>query len=213
MISQPSQFSVDDLSAIQVVSVSPLMPAVWADDRLADLKSRAKKHYITEQDNRCCYCDEQWLTEHGRVWDLEHVVPKAVHPDFMFEPRNLAAACPDCNNAKHDNETLTDPTVTAYPSSAASFLVIHPHFDHWEEHIDKSGLVFRPLSDKGTWTVKHCKLGRFALKYIDPMDETDPFDQRFESSIDDLTADRATAQAALARITAYLAGGTAAALP
>lgn len=212
MISRPSQFSAADVSAIQTVSVSPLTSATWGDDRLADLRSRAKKHYIAEQDNRCCYCAEQWLTEHGRVWDLEHVVPKAVHPDFMFEPRNLAVACPDCNLAKWDNETLTDPRVTSYPSSAASFVVVHPHFDRWEDHIDKSGLVFRPSSEKGIWTVKHCKLGRFAVKYLDPTDETDPFDQRFESSIDALTADPATAQIALARIQAYLADSTGAVL-
>jgi hypothetical protein len=86
----------------------------------------------------------------------------------MFEPLNLAVACPYCNIAKRDKETLTHPTVTAYPSSAASFVVVHPHFDRWEDHIDKSGIVFRPISNKGTWTVKHCKLGRFAVKYIDP---------------------------------------------
>lgn len=213
MISRPTQFSMDDLSAIQAVSVVPLTPNVWADNRLTTLKSRAKKHYVSEQENRCCYCAEQWLTDHGRVWDLEHVVPKAVHPKFMFEPRNLAAACPDCNNAKSDKETLTDATVTAYPSSPASFLVVHPHFDRWADHIDKSGLVFRAITDKGTWTVKNCKLGRFALKYIDPTDETDPFDQRFESAIADLTADPVTAQAALAQIKAYLTAGPGAALP
>lgn len=213
MITRPSQFSMDDVSAIQAVSVTALTQDAWADSRLTDLKARAKKHYISEQDNRCCYCAEQWLTEHGRVWDLEHIVPKAVHPEFMFESRNLAVACPDCNNAKRDEETLTDPTVTAYPSSAASFVVVHPHFDRWEDHISKSGLVFSPISNKGTWTVKHCKLGRFAVKYIDPADETDPFDQRFESAIDALTGDPVTAQAALAQIQAYLTAVTGAALP
>jgi hypothetical protein len=95
--------------------------------------------YVAEQDNRCCYCAEQWLTEHGRV--------------------------------------------------------------------------FKPITEKGTWTVKQCNLGRFALKYVDPTDDTNPSDKRFESAIADLTADPRMAQAALKQIRAYLVAGSAAALP
>jgi hypothetical protein len=207
MISQPLELSEEDLLAIQAVSADGLVSDPWADDRVTIMKSRAKKHYVSEQGNRCCYCTQQWLTEHGRVWDLEHVVPKVLRPEFMFEPRNLAIACPDCNQAKWHKETLTGQPVTEYPSSTDSFLVVHPHFDRWEDHIDKCGVVYKPISDKGQWTVTECNLGRFALKYADPADETDPHDRRFESAITDLTADPVTAQAALARIQAYLANG------
>lgn len=211
MISQPLELSKEDVLAIQAVSAGSRTPDPWADDRLVAMKARAKKHYVAEQSNRCSYCAEQWLTEHGRVWDLEHVVPKVLHPEFMFEPRNLAVACPDCNLAKWDKETLTGPTMAEYPSSAGSFLVVHPHFDRWEDHIEKCGVVFKPLTEKGTWTVTECKLGRFALKYADPADYTDPLDRRFEAAITDLTADPITAQAALARIQAFLVGGAGAA--
>ena len=207
MISRPAALSADDVIAIQEVSASGLRPASWSDDRVADFKARAKKHYIAEQDNCCCYCNERWLTEHGRVWDLEHVVPKAVHPNFTFEPLNLATSCPDCNNAKREKETLINPATSAYPSTADSFEVVHPHFDRWEDHIERVGVVFRPITDRGTWTVKNCNLGRFALKYVDPTDSTDPSDTRFESAVTDLTADISTAQAALTRIQTYLASG------
>lgn len=213
MISQPKRFSAADLVAIRAVSVGGLTSDSWADKSLKSLRTRAKKHYVAEQQNRCCYCAQQWLTEHGRVWDLEHVVPRKTRPDFMFEPRNLAAACPDCNNAKSSDETLIDPRITLYPTSSGAFAVIHPHFDRWEDHINRNGLVYRPITDKGTWTVKHCKLGRFAVKYLDPTDETDPFDERFESAVADLTSDSVTAQAALSKLLAYLAAGPAAQLP
>lgn len=213
MISQPAALSVNEVTAIQQVSASGLTSASWSDDRVKDFKARVKKHYVAEQDNCCCYCNERWLTEHGRVWDLEHVVPKAIHPNFTFEPRNLAAACPDCNNAKRDKETLIDWTIGAYPSSANSFEVVHPHFDRWEDHIEKVGVVFRPFTSRGTWTVKNCNLGRFALKYVDPTDDTNLFDRRFESAIVDLAADHATAHAALSQIQAFLASGPGAALP
>lgn len=205
MIIKPAQFSAEDAKVIQEVSINPLKSATWSDDRLANMKSRAKKHYIKVQKNCCCYCGERLLTEHGRVWDLEHVVPKDSHPDFMFEPVNLAVACPDCNQAKSNNQTLIDPTVVTYPTTSESYLVVHPHFDRWKDHLDKCGLVFKPLSDKGTWTAKHCNLGRYFLKYIDPTDVSNPFDQRFENSVDALTSDPATAQAALERLQSYLA--------
>ncbi|MBB3158104.1 hypothetical protein FHS07_001800 [Microbacterium proteolyticum] len=207
MISQPVELSTEDVLATQAVSERSLTPDPWADERIGAMKARAKKHYIAEQDNRCCYCAEQWLTEHGRVWDLEHVVPKVLRPEFMFEPRNLAVACPDCNLAKWDKETLTGPQIAEYPSQAGSFLVVHPHFDRWEDHIEKCGVVFRPITEKGTWTVTECNLGRFALKYADPTDEADPLDRRFEAALTDLTADPVTAQAALVRIQTYLASG------
>jgi hypothetical protein len=204
MILNPVQFDASDLTEIGAISAPGLVAGDWAGPRSAPIKGRAKDHYIREQNNRCCYCDEQWLTENKRVWDLEHVVPVSLHPAFMFEPINLAISCPDCNLAKTDKETLLDPSVFVYPTRSDAFAIVHPHFDEMRDHIKKRRLLFEPTTDKGTWTVKHCNLGRFAVKYIDPSDDSNPSDARFESAVDDLTADPATATAALQRITAYL---------
>lgn len=204
MISNPHVFDTSDSEVIDVLKAEGLAPDVWADERVTLIKKQAKNHYIRQQSFRCCYCDERSATMNNRVWDLEHIVPKAVHPRFMFEPRNLAVSCPDCNNAKSDKETLVDPSLANFPGQAESFKVVHPHFDEWNSHIRRRGLVFTPLTDRGTWTVKECNLGRFALLHIDPSDNSNPSDVRFEEAVNELTADPATAKAARDLIEAYL---------
>lgn len=205
MIGQAVEFGAAEVDAISVLMAEVPTSSTWTNPLAAPIRSYAKNHYITEQGHCCCYCGEQWLTDHHRVWDLEHVVPKALHPQFMFEPRNLAIACPDCNRAKSDRETLVDPAVVEYPTSAADFYVVHPHFDEWSEHIERLGrFIFEPRSAKGEWTVKNCNLGRFALKYVDPTDSSNPSDDRFDSIVSALTSDPATAQHAVMALQSYL---------
>jgi hypothetical protein len=104
----------------------------------------------------------------------------------MFTPRNLALSCPDCNGPKRDEETLVDPSVATYPSSGDGFLIVHPHFDYYYDHIAVAGVVYTAVegSDKGEWTIGACDLGRFAqlkIGWPDPIEE-DEFEMQVEQA-------------------------------
>ncbi|MGO4245694.1 HNH endonuclease [Paenarthrobacter sp. RAF54_2] len=162
----------------------------WNQATLEKLKLRIKKHYLTVQRSTCCYCRQVFPTNHARVWDTEHVVPRATHAHFMFTPLNLAAACPPCNGRKSDSQTLVNPSQVTYPTTGQDYHVIHPHFDDYKEHIVKGDFNYVPLSEKGKWTIKHCDLARFAGKefgWPDPVG-----DERFESAVDTVVEGDAT---------------------
>src|SRR4051794_34893969 len=73
---------------------------LWSDESVDEIRSNIKKHYIKEQQYRCCYCNQWLLSDHGRVWDAEHVLARKDYRQFTFETKNLAVACVDCNIAK-----------------------------------------------------------------------------------------------------------------
>src|SRR5690606_8510723 len=112
-----------------------------------EIKTKIKKHYLAAQGNTCCYCWQIIPTRHGRTWDAEHVVPRESHPGFMFTPQNLALACPDCNGPKSNKQTLVSPSTTTYPTTGDAFLVVHPHFDDYADHIEKGDYTYVQRSD------------------------------------------------------------------
>lgn len=159
----------------------------WTEPAIATLKARIKQHYRSAQGWTCCYCRQVVSSSHGRSWDTEHIVPRSTHAVFMFTALNLAAACPECNGAKSNHQTLlnprqVDPQQSPYPKSGADFHIIHPHFDRYDDHIEKAGYVYAALTAKGTWTINKCNLARFAGRVIGWPEP--PTDTRFEQSVD-----------------------------
>lgn len=142
---------------------------------IREIKSSIKEHYLVQQDFKCAYCKQKNLTLNKKIWETEHIVDKHSHGIFTFEPLNLCISCPDCNGAdgKGTKQVLVKPSKAKkprYPKSSASFKIIHPHFDEYDEHIeiqnqDGNVLVFKPLSKKGRETVEICGLLRFCYKY------------------------------------------------
>ncbi|MBB4616735.1 HNH endonuclease [Sphingomonas abaci] len=153
----------------------------WSEDALKALKGRIKSFYIAAQGSRCCYCDRHQGTENHRAWDVEHIVDRAKYAWFLFTPRNLAAACPDCNLAKSETEVLKTRGRKTYPSSSADFKIVHPHFDQFNDHIFHYRHVYIPKTPKGSFTIYTCKLLRFAEKYIDWQNSA--ADTRFEAEV------------------------------
>ncbi|TJV19667.1 hypothetical protein [Mesorhizobium sp.] len=141
-------------------------PAYWNDDAVTPVRSQIKNHYISDQQQRCCYCRLVYPTNHNAVWDGEHIIPRALAARFMFEPRNLAASCKDCNNAKSDQEVRVRPNRVSFPDQSAHYKIMHPHFDEYDQHIAWYGKVVRALSQKGIKLVEMCNLQRFGLAKI-----------------------------------------------
>ena len=100
---------------------------------------------------------------------VEHIVPKSLHLDFIFETKNLCVICADCNEIKRKQETLSKipNTITKaesrrqYPRSHSAFKIVHPHFDNYKQHIIKRGRAYIDKSKKGRFTISVCKLNRY----------------------------------------------------
>ena len=170
----------------------------WAEKEVTPVRKEIKAHYISEQQHLCCYCGLPDPAIHGLDWDVEHVVPQKRHPEFLFTQRNLSVACRECNGSKGAKETLVNPRTSAYPSTSDAFLVVHPHFDEWSDHILRDHLTYAAFTDKGRWTIKECRLNRFDERVIGlryPIS-----DGRYEEPVRRLLADGSTLQQILNEI-------------
>lgn len=193
MIEEPVTYGLGDaglVSAYEALDGDGQDGGYWSNEELNGLRSHVKSHYIAAQNTRCCYCNTHLQTEHHRVWDAEHIVPRAKHPRFMFTPRNLAASCLDCNSAKGDTEVLVNPKIKTYPTRSESFKIIHPHFDIFDDHIKYFKFVYLPKTQKGKKTIYVCDLLRFAQKYIDW--ENSASDLSFEKEVDVVFQEKTT---------------------
>lgn len=159
--------------------------AYWSDDEVKPIKKVIKTHYIDQQKRLCCYCNRDLATNHHGVWDCEHVIPKATHPQWLFTPLNLAVACKDCNLAKSDDPVLENNSRVTFPINSLDYVIVHPHFDKYEEHIRWIGSVPRPNgSDKGRKTIYMCDLLRFAASEAGIT--SSPSDRRYDQLVGDL---------------------------
>lgn len=177
-------FTVEQIALIDRLCPNPAIAtgALWSDDRAKDLRVAIKSFYVAAQATKCCYCDRHLGSDNHRVWDIDHIVPRGTHPWFMFEPLNLAATCPDCNIAKRAARVLKNNARKTYPKKPDDFLLLHPHFDDFEEHILRHRLIYIAKTEKGKRTIYACDLLRFAQRYIDWSGSV--VDDRFEAEVD-----------------------------
>ncbi|MDM5264576.1 HNH endonuclease [Sulfurovum sp. XTW-4] len=164
MISTPVQFDASDLTLINSKITSPSFTSNnWSDSDLSDLKDKIKTHYLKVQGNKCPYCQQIIRSSNGRYWDIEHIISRATQKNFMFEPQNLCVSCVDCNSRKSNKKTTTSKASQNLPTNTKLYLIIHPHFDIYEEHIMtiKAGFYYLSLKPKGEKTIEICGLNRF----------------------------------------------------
>ncbi|MCH7338426.1 HNH endonuclease [Acinetobacter higginsii] len=143
----------------------------WGDDEFSDLRSLIRSHYRDHQNTICAYCKAKVSLVSASNAHIEHIVPKATHLQFIFEPKNLCVICADCNTIKRNQETSNDiknPLVklnTRYPRSSKAFKIVHPHFDNYDDHIAIKGKIYIDITPKGNFTIGACKLNRYFQKF------------------------------------------------
>jgi uncharacterized protein (TIGR02646 family) len=183
LIKTPITFDEDDISLISEIKYREGFDSKsWGIDELAPLRSRIRQYYRDVQNGVCPYCQERIATRSAGNAQVEHIIPKIEHINFMFEPKNLCVSCGDCNEYKSKNSvTKNDFTVCnnhnpqRYPISKNTFKIVHPHFDTYEEHLIKEGLFYRDLTPKGHFTIGICKLNQRSANYgRDPESLDDP---------------------------------------
>ena len=155
----------DDLQAlIKTKITSPnLSNKTWEDDDLADLKKYIKSYYLKAQNHTCPYCLQQFKSNHGRYWDIEHIISRDQTVEFMFEPLNLCMSCIDCNKEKSNSKTTKSTAKVRYPKKSDMFTIVHPHLDVYTDNIVpiEIGLFYYPKGSKGRKTIDNCGLNRF----------------------------------------------------
>ena len=136
---------------------------------MEDVKKFIKDHYKVAQDYKCSYCQQRIEVNHNGAWDAEHIIPKDSHPQFMFEPRNLCISCKDCNLIKLNKPVLKNKTRSTFADSPDDYLICHPHFHEYSQHINiiQEAGFYLPRTPVGVMLVEVCGLLRFVLKYAD----------------------------------------------
>ncbi|WP_179697240.1 hypothetical protein [Methylobacterium sp.] len=195
MIANPVAYNSDQIRQINAtLSDTELSASKWTDDKLDDIKAHIKQHYINEQKYRCCYCQQALLAHHGRVWDVEHIIPRSEKPKFMFHPKNLAVACVECNGSKSSIQ-VTDKDYVRFTEDGSKYKIVHPHLDQFEDHIEIEGeYTYHALSKKGSFTIYHCDLFRFRQR--ESAIRRPIRDRRFERDIGELRYARTRNEAA-----------------
>jgi hypothetical protein len=136
------------------------------DVNIQKVKKHIKDHYKVVQDYTCVYCQQKVLVTHGMAWDTEHIIPKKSHPQFLFTEENLALVCKDCNLIKSDKNVLKNPKRKTFTKKAKDYIIVHPHFDVYDEYIQIiAETIYRPKDEKGKETIEVCGLLRFAFEF------------------------------------------------
>lgn len=137
----------------------------WTNDIYEFIKTDIKRQYLLDQNDRCCYCRTS-IEPDGNYEPLEHIVAKSDKPEWMFEPRNLAASCDPCNNPKNAINVLVDNyNSPKFPNNSNQFKIFNPHFDSWGDHFKIENEIFLVCknTEKAKFTYKHCHLWRYSI--------------------------------------------------
>lgn len=141
----------------------------WGNDDLQDIRSSLRNFYRRKQLGKCAFCFNEISLVSAANAQVEHIAPKSLHRQFIFEPKNLCVICADCNLIKRNQEIIDEMPETInnpdgrvrYPSASSAFKIVHPHFDNYPSHIIKRGKVYVDRTPKGQFTISACKLNRF----------------------------------------------------
>lgn len=159
---QPTE---EEKQAISELESKGLTAKDWDSGKngIKSYKKNLREYMYYEQNCRCAYCRIE-LPIGCCFLQREHIVYKDLHPQWMFESRNLCIACDRCNNFKLATEVLSNPAVRAYPQKSKDFLIVNPFLDKYSEHIElKEGIIYEGKTKKGKFTVKTCHLYRIDL--------------------------------------------------
>lgn len=141
------QLSDEEIAAIEI-ALQHDDPWDHEDDVLADIrlhlvsaKDKLIAHHMERHNSTCCYC-RSILHGGGRfVRDREHILPKGKYGALSYDKTNLAASCKRCN-MEYKGEKVTfvvnPDTIEADHTNPDRYLLIHPNFDRYENHILKT---------------------------------------------------------------------------
>lgn len=163
------QLTVEDQALIEEVIKQG--GDVWENKALLALKRRIKSFYLAATSDQCCYCRRDLNDEFNMVIDIEHIIPKALFPKFMFEVTNLNVSCKRCNMRIKRNRVdfLLDLSVIEERfGDSAQYRFVHPNLDRYADSIllivmkvgDKKYIKYKSITEKGTYTYNYFELDK-----------------------------------------------------
>lgn len=162
IVQDPYQPTEKEKLAIEELTNRGLVPEDWNSNKvgITEFKDHIREYMYYEQNCRCAYCRIE-IPIGCCFGQREHIVPKKLHPKWIFEPSNLCFACDRCNNFKWDEEVLKKPHSVAYPTDSKAFMIINPFLDKYSDHIKlKEGIIYVGKTKKGRFTIDTCHLYR-----------------------------------------------------
>lgn len=165
IVQAPYQPTEKERHAIEELMNKGLVSDDWNSKKtgITEFKDHMREYMYYEQNCRCAYCRIE-LPIACCFLQREHIIPKATHPKWMFEPRNLCFTCDRCNNFKGDEEVLENQYAANYPTESNDFLIINPFLDKYSDHIIlKDDIIYVGKTKKGRFTINTCHLYRTDL--------------------------------------------------
>ncbi|WP_242487349.1 HNH endonuclease [Pseudomonas sp. TH15] len=168
-ITVPVIFPLEMQTLIQTKLKDPeFSHANWGDADLEDVRCHIRNHYRDVQKGVCYYCRGVVSLKSALNCHVEHIAPKSLYREFMFEPKNLCVICADCNEIKREQEVMSEVPDTVksgkarrqYPRSEKAFRIVQPHFHAYHKHIDVFEGFYVDLTDEGHFTIGACRLNR-----------------------------------------------------
>lgn len=172
LIGCPYTLTEDDRQSIILASPDVKNKDHWDNKCLDGFKGRFRSYMLLQQNYRCVYCRLE-LHPNEVTPEIEHIVPKSLKPNWMYEPFNLCLSCKLCNTIKgHKKETLVNEKVEDIPYDSGSYKMIHPYLDKYSENIELVGnVLYRGVTDKGRYTIRLCELNRYRLAAVRAMEQ------------------------------------------
>lgn len=167
IINKPIEYSQEaKLKIAEKILQEGFCHSNWSDEDLEPVRKEIRDHYRKIQRLVCVYCQSPISNRSASGAPIEHIAPKSIYLQHIFEPRNLCVICPDCNEYKSKREVFNEPAIknknrVSYPTNTNDFRIMHPHFDDYERHIIKRNRLYVEITDKGGYTIYICNLNRF----------------------------------------------------
>lgn len=107
----------------------------------------------------CAYCTLCESEAGGHRFTIDHYEPKSVRPELETRYENLFYACDTCNEMKGDRSP-------PLPARADGHRFFRSDEDDRSEHFEQKGILLRPKTNTGSFTIDACNLNRTWLRKL-----------------------------------------------
>lgn len=154
---------------------------IWNAECVRSIKDRIKEYKIRIQNYSCCYCRRDITGEFKLVLDIDHILPKSIYTNCIFDLDNLAVSCKKCNmlSKGFDVDFLNTALLTEYDKyhkhlyfQSKHYKFIHPNLDEYHMHISVGVVQINNFkirkyiyhTEKGKYTFEYFNLGDFEVE-------------------------------------------------